>query len=321
MMYAFSKEKMAPLKAALALLIVADHMALFYGVSALRPCIALGAPIVSIFFFISGFGLQSSYRQKGEAYLKGFFSRRIWKVLLPWLLATLLYGLLLRLSPQQWIAGAQQTITQGHPILPFSWYVLEILFFYLAFYCAYRFFPGIWKGIVLLVLVLLFMLLTLRLHYGQGWWVSSLAFPAGIAFACFEKKLIALFERKPIAYWLTLAGLAGLFCLSFLIGKRISALAFTVSHVCIGLTAALVTERLPLEKLNLKIVSLISLVSYEIYLCQGIAMALLRGRWHVESDILFVTLVYLLTIALAWAIHLLSGWMTNKRTPCTSSTT
>lgn len=312
---------MAPLKAALALMIVADHLALFYGVNALRPFIALGAPIVSIFFFISGFGLQSSYQQKGDAYLKGFFSRRIWKVLLPWLLATLLYGLLQWLSPQQWIDGTKQTFTQGIPILPFSWYVLEILYFYVAFWCAYRFFPGIWKGIVLLALVILFMFLTIRLHYGQGWWVSSLAFPAGIAFACYEKKVIALFERHPLSYWLTLSGLAILLCLSFIAGKRISAIAFTVSHVCIGLIVALVTERLPLEKLNLKIISFIGLISYEIYLCQGIAMALLRGRWEIADDTLFVALVYVLTIALAWGIHLLSGLMTKKRTACTSSTT
>lgn len=320
-MYSFAKEKMAPLKAALALMIVADHMALFYGVDALRPFIALGAPIVSVFFFISGFGLQSSYMQKGDSYLKGFFSRRIWKVLLPWLLATLLYGLLMWLSPRQWMDWTIRTFTQGNPILPFSWYVLEILFFYMAFYCSYRFFPGIWKGIVLLGLVLLFMLLTLLLHYGQGWWVSSLAFPSGIAFACYEKKVTALFERHPIYYWLSLFGLAGLFCLGFIAGKRISAFAFTVSHICIGLMVALLTERLPLERLNLKIVSFISLISYEIYLCQGIAMALLRGRWEVTSDILFVTLVYIVTIALAWAIHLLSGLITKKRTVCTSSTT
>lgn len=310
-MTTFSKEKLVPLKAALALMIVADHLALFYGVDALHPLIALGAPIVSIFFFISGYGLQSSWQKKGDAYLKGFFSRRILKVLLPWLLATLLYGLVQWLSPQQWIDGIKQTFTHGIPILPFSWYVLEILFFYLAFYCAYRFFPGIWKGIVLLALVILFMLLTMRLQYGQGWWVSSLAFPAGIAFACYEKKWMALCERHPASYWLALFGLACLFCLSFMAGKRLSAFVFPVSHVCIGLTVALVTERLPLEKLKTKIISFISSISYEIYLCQGIAMALLRGRWQVTGDALFVSLVYLITIALAWAV----------RSLCTSSTT
>lgn len=310
-MTTFSKEKLVPLKAALALMIVADHLALFYGVDALRPFIALGAPIVSIFFFISGYGLQSSWQKKGEAYLKGFFSRRIWKVLLPWLVATLLYGLVQWLSPQQWIDGIKQTFTRGNPILPFSWFVLEILFFYLAFWCAYRFFPGIWKGIVLLALVILFMLLTIRLEYGQGWWVSSLAFPAGIVFACYEKKWMVLCERHPAGYWLALFGLAGLFCLGFIAGKRLSAFAFTVSHICIGLMVALLTERLPLERLKTKIISFISSISYEIYLCQGIAMALLRGRWQVTGDALFVILVYLLTIALAWAV----------RSLCTSSTT
>ena len=52
MQYSSGKEKMAPLKAIMVLIIIADHLALFFGVEWLRLFIELGAPVVSVFFFI-----------------------------------------------------------------------------------------------------------------------------------------------------------------------------------------------------------------------------------------------------------------------------
>lgn len=315
----FNKGKMASLKAFMALIIVADHMANFYGVTALRWFIEFGAPIVSVFFFISGYGLQVSYTRKGDSYLDSFFSRRFLRVLVPYILATILYCLLLWSPDQVRWKSFTSLFTEGKTILPFSWYVMEILVLYLFFYISSRYFHDAWSLIILLTLVLALMYATFRLQYGNAWWISSLAFPTGILFARWEKRIYALLEDRPARYGLSLILLLSVFFPAYYGGKVLSKYyLWTLCYVVIPLIVALVIARLPVEKLNGKSVSFLAMVSYEIYLCQGIAMGLLREKVFLHHDLLFVLSVYTVTITLAYGIHCLSRWIMAKI--CVSST-
>lgn len=319
-MMSFAKEKMAPIKAIMALIIVADHLGLFYGISAFKPFIELGAPIVSVFFFISGYGLHISYQNKGDNYLKHFFSHRFWKVLAPYLLATLLFVLLFWSSEEDFKKAICTTFSTGVPILPFSWFALEILFFYLAFYISFRLFPREWKIIGLCFLVVVLIIVFYVLGYSNGWWISSLAFPAGVIFAKIDKRLFSAIDKHPGVLWLSILVLIAVFFVSYLSGRVYEKYyVWTISHVCIVLTVSLLVSWLPLERLNSTPIAFLAKVSYEVYLCQGIAMQLLRGKFFVQNDVLFVFLVYTVTIILAWGIHLISQLVTRK--PCTSSTT
>ncbi len=319
-MMSFGKEKMAPIKAIMALTIVADHLGLFYGINAFKLFVELGAPIVSVFFFISGYGLHISYKNKGDSYLKSFFSRRFWIVLAPYLLATLLFLLLFWPSADCLKKAVYATFSAGNPILPFSWFALEILYFYLAFYISFRLLPERWKVIGLCLLIVVLMIAFFFLGYGNAWWVSSLAFPAGVIFAGNEKKLFSAVDKRQGMLWISLLVLMAVFFVSYLAGRVFGKYyVWTVSHVCIALMVAILVSWLPLERLNSKPLAFLAKISFEIYLCQGIAMQVLRGRFHILNDFIFVVLVYALTIALAWGIHLLSGLLTRK--PCTSSTT
>ena len=76
-MMSFDKDKLILVKALMALLIVADHLNFFLDLGWLRPARELGAPIVSMFFFISGFGLVRSYQGQGPAYLKSFIGKKL----------------------------------------------------------------------------------------------------------------------------------------------------------------------------------------------------------------------------------------------------
>lgn len=310
------------MKAVMALMIVADHMALFYGVSFLRPFIEFGAPIVSVFFFISGYGLQVSYCKRRDDYLNHFFSRRFWKVLAPYLIATALFCILIWDPDKNWGKDLLSTFTEGKPILPFSWFVIELLYFYLAFFVSYRFFLGPWRLFVMCIFMALLFYLSIHLHYGNGWWISSLAFPAGIVFATQEKRVYSFLEGSPARYWFSQLVLAIVFILCYLGGRLLGKYyLWTVCYICIPLIVALVVARLPLERLNVKAVSFLATISYEIYLCQGIAMEVLRGRFYIQNNALFVISVYALTIALAWGTHLLARLITSPRSTCTSSTT
>ena len=56
-----------------------------------------GSLSVSIFFFLSGYGLMCSYSLKGKKYLEGFCIHRISKIIIPLLTAYIIYIPILRL--------------------------------------------------------------------------------------------------------------------------------------------------------------------------------------------------------------------------------
>lgn len=81
-----------------AIAVVISHLFTFY---MHNPTLAaecrFGSLSVSIFFFLSGYGLICSYSLKGEKYLKGFLIHRMGKVIIPLLTAYAIYIPLLKL--------------------------------------------------------------------------------------------------------------------------------------------------------------------------------------------------------------------------------
>lgn len=51
----------------------------------------VGAPIVAVFFFLSGYGLMVSLKRKGKMYLEGFIKKKIFKIALPLILCSLVF--------------------------------------------------------------------------------------------------------------------------------------------------------------------------------------------------------------------------------------
>ena len=98
-----------------------------------------GSLSVSIFFFLSGYGLMCSYSLKGKKYLEGFCIHRISKIIIPLLTAYIIYIPILRLiNHTGGIIEAIQRLFSSNPLLPYSWYVTEITLLYLLFYLVMR---------------------------------------------------------------------------------------------------------------------------------------------------------------------------------------
>ena len=94
----FSKDATLPLRGVLALCIVLHHLSLrlmymipeasFFNLS---EFIKWGEPIVSVFFFMSGYGLIKSFLKKGTNYLDGFLTGRLSKIMIPYIICCVLY--------------------------------------------------------------------------------------------------------------------------------------------------------------------------------------------------------------------------------------
>ena len=305
----FDKDKLILVKALMALMIVASHLNNYLDLSWLKPFRELGAPIVAMFFFISGFGLVRSYQRKGRAYLKHFLRNKFFRIVLPALLALILFYLLLWDPGRNYASEWKNLLLYGTPVLPHSWFVEAIVFFYLIYFCSFKFLPGKWKAAGLLAGTLAWMAATILAGYDWCWWICSLAFPSGAFFAQKEKDIYAFCEARPWRYY-ALLGVMSIVFLALYLPRN--PYLWTLCYILIPTIVALIVARLPLGKLHGPVIMFISGISYEIYLCQGIPMELFRDVFQIQSPLLFIIAVYALTILFAFAVNKLSSVISSK---------
>ena len=305
----FDKDKLILVKALMALMIVASHLNNYLDLRWLKPFREIGAPIVSMFFFISGFGLVRSYQTKGPAYLKSFLRNKFLRIVLPALFALACFYLLLWDSTRNYGLEWKILLLSGTPVLPFSWFAEAIVFFYLIYYCSFKFLPGKWKEAGLLGGTLAWMALTILAGYDWCWWICSLAFPSGAFFAHKEKDIYAFCEVRPWRYYALLGVMSIVFLVLYLPRNPY---LWTLCYILIPMIVALIVARLPIGRLHGPVIMFICSISYEIYLCQGIPMELFSGRIHIQSPLLFILAVYTLTILLAFAVNKLSSLVSSK---------
>lgn len=82
-LYCFDVRRTNSLRGVLAILIILHHLSSKIDILFLKWFHDFGAPIVSMFFFVSGYGLIKSYLKKGTAYIDGFLAKRLGKILPP----------------------------------------------------------------------------------------------------------------------------------------------------------------------------------------------------------------------------------------------
>ena len=305
----FNNSKMPPLRALLALVIVFCHFS-YYEVTGLTSLRFLAPVCVSIFLFISGYGLMVSYQKKGDAYLQTFLKKRLLKIALPAILVSLLHLLLCGNGGIGLIDRGHQIVTRGATLLPHYWFVWVILFEYLVFWCSFKWLPGKLPRYSVLLLTLAFAVATALAGFDRCWWICSLAFPTGVYFAHYESDIYTFCSKQATNYWLVLilSGLA--FVGLYLTGNLI---CWTFCYILIPFMVALVVARLPLDTIKFPILRWMGAISYEIYLIHITAMTLLRGEHiYISSNLSYIAAVLFLTMGAAYGIHLLCQLLTPK---------
>lgn len=292
-----SKDKTTALKAIMAVLIVFHHLSL-QGISFLQTFHSWGAPIVSLFLFLSGYGLIKSLCTKGEAYLSNFFVHRIIKgIVIPFLIAWAIYRLLNIMSLPNIFKELEALIYNGTTILPHSWFIFAILYFYVSFYISYKYFNNKVRFLVLIVLIILFELWCQYWNYDRCWYISAFGFPTGILIGQYENKIIK-YLKGSIRYYSVIP--ISLSITALCVYAKIE-IAYMLVYILIPIMFATLLFKVKLENLiRFKIIRYLSSISFEIYLSQGISMCLLRGPFlNLESDYLYVTLTLVLTVVIA----------------------
>lgn len=314
----------------LSLVIVFHHLAECTGSGMVFSVFGLfGYLGVSVFFFLSGYGLMKQYLTRAD-YRNGFLRRRLPPVLIPYLLATLLYWLLYLMIGTPWsLKDILAGFLVGEPIVSASWYIVCILLFYLAFWILMgvcgapgRMIPG---GVIACAV---YILLCIKLNFGVWWYNAVPVLIFGLAWALWEQQILRFFRKH---YWFAASAVFVLFAAAYGLqlwqnaiayGSAPAVFATMCSAVLFAFCVILVLMKIRLQSPVLRWVGEISL---EVYLCHFLFIHLLRSKLVlVENDFFYALAVIVCALAFGWIFHrtnqkalkLFFSAFQNKKHPC-----
>lgn len=270
----------------------------------------VGYLAVAVFLFLSGYGLQKQNLSKPD-YSRGFLLKRIPAILIPYMVMTMIYWILyailgdVRFFSTLW----HNFIVNGDPIVWFSWYVVCILYFYIAFYILMKIFKTSRVGIVFggIAFCILYIFICSKLGFGLWWYQTSFVFILGIIFSSYEVSILKFIKK----YYLTILLLS---LTSFIVLAKykweiywlipslktefllVALLAFLFILSFFTLTLKIRT--------NNKFLDFLGKISFELYMTQGALMLILRNdRYTVQSDILWSVLVLAGSLLFAFVLN------------------
>ncbi|MDO5573754.1 MAG: acyltransferase [bacterium] len=157
----------------------------------------VGSLAVGIYLFLSGYGLMKQYQLRGEAYLSSFLVKRMSKILIPYLIANIVYiiGYTL-LGKKIKLMEVLKSFTTGDPYVLFSWYMISIFFFYLEFYLVHRFCK---KKLLIVILDMIFLAgyvaVCAKINTGAWWYNTSIVFFMGKLWAENEEAIMKFLKK------------------------------------------------------------------------------------------------------------------------------
>lgn len=291
-----SKDKSNAVKGVLAILIVFHHFSKTCDISSFSEFRRWGAIIVSVFFFMSGYGLGRSITLKGMAYLSNFLSHRLWKsVILPYIIALIIFLVYLNVD----VPDASTLVgywSRGLTLLPNAWFIVALALMYLGFYFI-NITPGRCYVVKMFLYTLVYIIIVYSIGFGRYWYVSVIMFPFGMLYADKENELKSFFNRYKARIWLIpmMVGITGIcFIMQLVVSSIVAYMALTIALVFVMTS----TEVERIGKIG--VFSFLSAISYEIYLCHGVAMKMCRGKYlNISDDWMFVIAVVAVTLILA----------------------
>ena len=268
---------------------------------------------VPVFFFLSGYGLQTQYRRKGREYRRFFLLKRLPSVLIPYLIAHVLYYIYYLVQGKHCsLRAILAKFTTGMPLVSFSWFILSLLIFYLAYKLS-MLLCGKHRRAMLIamsVFYVLYVAFFVKIGFYSWWYNSQHLFVFGMFWAEYEEKILA-FVKKHYLPTTIVTAVVYLFLACF--SGRLSAV---LPHSTVLLRDAL----------NLAEVTLILLlclkfrvgnpasrflgdISFEIYLSQGLFMWLLEcGLDNFTGAVLVIAC----TVAFAALLYIPDKYLVGK---------
>lgn len=262
---------------------------------------------VTFFFMTSGYGLKLGIISKHEL-THGFWKRRLPKLIIPYIVAILIY-LLLSIGNNEGI--------NWYIFYSVGGWVLWLIICYLIFWTIYSFkLFGIYKDIAISVIIILFSTTMFLVGDDIGfttWTTEIYGFIWGILLANNKNKFVEYSLEKWSIKTAISCLLAAAFGIMYLKLKLIYFIGSYVLKIVLGIAILMfilmLTSRIYFGN---RIVLFIGRISYEVFLCHGIAIKVLEILIPGVQSGLFIALVLVFTIVVATIVHYIANFVYYK---------
>ena len=302
----FDKAKIEPLRGVLAVIIILHHIYLSVGYEFLSQFKSWGAIVVSIFLFVSGYGLSKSLTEKGTKYLDSFLFKRVFLgILLPFIVVVVCQIILSGEAATQNIIGVLKNNGE-------RWFIVAILFLYTSFYVLTKYCSTKYLELFIGCATTIFVLIATNLDFGRCWYISIWAFLSGLIYSKIENSLIERSQSTSLVKYLAVPLLMLLIGISYILGSKFSQLTivcYSIVYAIIPVMFSLLCSSLRVEVLgHSHLLMFLSKISYEVYLCHGVVILyLMHIAGIVENRTIFTSLTLLLTVVFAWIVKLITS--------------
>ena len=316
----FNVDRTLSLRGILVLLIVLPHLSGVTSFPGLSPSFRMlvsqftffGGGAVSMFFFISGYGLMASLHKKGKIYLDSFYKKRFLKLLPPLLIATCIF-ICIRMCFEHLSAwNICYEMTLGNPPLPNSWYMYALFILYIFFHAVFsicgvqgrKALNWMWIGSFAYIACILL------LGWGYWWYTSVLSFNIGIEYACMSQGVQSFVRKKLISFFV--GSILFLLVFIFIYLRFVSDGMKIASLIALNVTLPIVMVWViqVLGIVNLTSLKFLGGISYELYLVHGIFIYLSKNYYSYGGTLIIVC--YTLSIVTAFMLNRGSKYINNK---------
>lgn len=304
-MGAFNKQQTDGLKGLFAIGVIIHHICLGSGIGnnyGLGPIYnALGYCGVSVFLFISGYGLMNRYLQIRGGYFRTYIRNRILPIyMLNAILVFLYYVVKHTIGKSLTPILILQSFTFGNTIVEYGWYLQVCMLFYIFFMLSFKYTSTIHTGIIVMsTFIIVYAILSYLCGLPSTWFECSFAIIAGIAIRLKQDSIVAFSKTTKISL---LCFIVSLFSLSYVLGngqfiqsdmwifwKMVSSIAF-------GIMIFMLTHWINLKG---KLLKWLGGHYLELYVLQGISLIFADKYIGYDAPIVYFTSIVVVTIILA----------------------
>lgn len=296
------------IKGLMAIVVVLCHISFLYESNLLKPFEFISNIAVGTFFFLSGYGLMKQFSKRLD-YHVGFFSGRSRKVLLPYMLVTIMYWLFYYINGEKLtIINVFDRIIHWDPIVSYSWYIIEILLLYMFFYLFMLISKGNKKRLLFLnvVLYLSFLALTVVCDFKPFVYHSTHMYVIGMIYE-YKEALINEYLKKlkwpllTVSVFIVIVFYKNLNYvyiqeIAYMIIILLFFSSFRVSNIFLSYTGT---------------------ISMEMYLIHGLVIKIVRRFIYFDSPFImvFITIIgiYISSISLLYLLKWLDSFLFKKQ--------
>ena len=270
----------------------------------------MGTYVVSVFFFLSGYGLYIQNERK-EGYLDNFLVKRLSRILIPFIFISSIYLIYRSINGQALTASFFMSLfKKGSTVIYNGWFVDIIILMYVFFYISFKIFSN--RTVAILVNTLLiggYIILAINLGYGFWWYNSSLPFVLGLIWAKNKKYIDEILNKYYFIILVCITGLLFTFHQYSFILKKLNlvdsysyALAANIDNIIFTIFFVLTIRKIDFSNSRLLF---LGKISFELYMIHGLVISIF-GKYFVTSrlnDVIFTISVLLVSIFIAWVIN------------------